>query len=552
MLNELVTSQITNNNETLDSTIKIMFVDDETKIRKLLQICINWEALGYKIVAEVGSAVQALEVIPTTKPDVIITDIQMPFIDGLQFAKMVKQEHPNIAVIMLTAHNHFDYAREGVSIGVSGFLLKPINREELTKTVTEIRSQIIHERNTLYEYAQLKKRLDDNWNILVKNFLNELVFTSLPSQKIEEKLQYYKIPLNYHSGYFALLSLSFDATSDEETNIFHHIQCQELITSVIKHIPGVIQFEDAYQNIIILSDNKNINLYNCLSHVSTLIYDHLNINLYSGIGEPVPRMKDISTMYKQACSSMKIAKLSKNEVFVSAKSVDSEFAAVLALTNKILEEVTLCIKVPLPQESIHLIDKIYKLLEKKDMFSYTHITVISVLIINVVLSIATEMGIIHDQLYKEDESPYKTILEITTLENNRTFVLSMANKVIKEIGAYNQGTRDKLISQISLYVKENLGDSGLSLKKISELNYVNPSYLSRIFKEVSGTTFMDYLVHARIDKAKKLLENTNLKIYEIAEIVGIADPNYFSKYFKKYTNYTPAQYKEEFSSTSSK
>ena len=121
----------------------------------------------------------------------------------------------------------------------------------------------------------------------------------------------------------------------------------------------------------------------------------------------------------------------------------------------------------------------------------------------------------------------------------------MVRFTLYQVNLYTDARGNKLIHTILQYLNENLSNSTLTLKKIAEINYVNPSYLSRIFKEVTQMNFVDYLATLRIEKAKRLLQTGNLRIYEIAESVGISDPNYFSKLFKKYTNMTPAQYKEE-------
>lgn len=137
--------------------IKMMIVDDEDKMRGLLKICIPWNELDYVITDDVSSANQALELIAERKPDVIITDIEMPFINGLDFAEMVLEEYPHIKIIILTAHDEFDYAKQGLEIGISSFLLKPIKREELIRTVTEIRNSIREEQKKLYQHELLQK-----------------------------------------------------------------------------------------------------------------------------------------------------------------------------------------------------------------------------------------------------------------------------------------------------------------------------------------------------------------------------------------------------------
>ena len=181
--------------------IKVMLVDDEDKMRGLLRICIPWEELDYVITDDVSSANQALELIAERKPDVIITDIEMPFINGLDFAEMVLEEYPHIKIIILTAHDEFDYAKQGLEIGISSFLLKPIKREELIRTVTDIRNSIREEQKKLYQHELLQKKLNENRDYIIQNFFSNMMVSSLPSDYLWENLSYYQIPLHRDSGF---------------------------------------------------------------------------------------------------------------------------------------------------------------------------------------------------------------------------------------------------------------------------------------------------------------------------------------------------------------
>ncbi|MDR2022971.1 MAG: response regulator [Hungatella sp.] len=172
-----------------------MFVDDEDKMRGLLRICIPWEELDYEIVNDVSSANQALELIACDKPDVIITDIEMPFINGLDFAEMVLEEYPHIKIVALTAHDEFDYAKQGLEIGISNFLLKPIKKEELIRVMTDIQSTIREDQKKLYQHELLQRKLNENRSFIIQNFLSNMMVSSLPSDYLWENLAYYQIPV---------------------------------------------------------------------------------------------------------------------------------------------------------------------------------------------------------------------------------------------------------------------------------------------------------------------------------------------------------------------
>ena len=238
--------------------IKVMLVDDEDKMRGLLRICIPWEELDYVITDDVSSANQALELIAERKPDVIITDIEMPFINGLDFAEMVLEEYPHIKIIILTAHDEFDYAKQGLEIGISSFLLKPIKREELIRTVTDIRSSIREEQKKLYQHELLQKKLNENRDYIIQNFFSNMMVSSLPSDYLWENLSYYQIPLHRDSGFYNILLLTLNVSQDIEESIMQQFQCREIIQTAAERLSGLLVFQDIHMNLVLLTENRKI------------------------------------------------------------------------------------------------------------------------------------------------------------------------------------------------------------------------------------------------------------------------------------------------------
>ncbi|GAA0179019.1 hypothetical protein SH2C18_19730 [Clostridium sediminicola] len=524
--------------------LRVMFVDDEKKTRKLLEICIDWNALGYEVTLGAASANEALELISTEKPDVIITDIEMPFINGLDFAQIVKVEYPNIKVIVLTAHNEFDYAQKGVDIGVSGFLLKPIKRDKIIQVMNNIKYNIFEEKKQFNEYISLKDKLKDNWEYIVQHFLNNMIINVFSKEKLYNKLKYYEIPLHMNKGYYNILLISFDLGSDVEENILQTIRIQDTIKAVTNNTSGVITFLDIHQNIVVLSENRKINLYSYDSYFTTMIYQKFNVNIHTGIGKPVEELTDIRVSYKYAYRMLQIEEFSQDKILSVNLNSESQYTQFRDTLHEIEDNLSLYLKIPIKEKVLEQINIVFDIIQDKHTMPFSNITVISVSIVNVILNTISEMGISVNELYSTDNLPYKHILKLKDIKSIQKYILNLAEYTIQKIEKFKQSTSNKVINNILDYINENISDCTLSCKKISEIFYVNSSYLSRMFKTTMGSTFSDYLKDIRIEKAKKLLAGTDLKIYEIAEQIGINDPNYFSKYFKKHTNYTPAQFKK--------
>ena len=158
-----------------DDALKVILVDDEHLVRDLLKNCIKWDDIGMKVAGEASNAHEALDLIEMLMPDIIIADIHMPFIDGIEFSRIVIEKYPHIKILILTGYEEFEYAQKCVKVGVADFLLKPINDDEIIKALLKIKEKINEERNYRNEYDQLKVQLEESLPYLKEKFLNELL-----------------------------------------------------------------------------------------------------------------------------------------------------------------------------------------------------------------------------------------------------------------------------------------------------------------------------------------------------------------------------------------
>ncbi len=528
----------------LEENIRVMFVDDEDKMRKLLHICIDWNSIGFTPTKDAASAHHALELIPLEHPDVIITDIEMPFINGLEFSQMVTEEYPDIKLVILTAHDLFDYAQKGVEIGISSFLLKPVKRDELIEKMVEIRKTLKAEQKRLYEYETLKEQLQINLEFLSKNYLSHLLLNQIEPTTLWNNLTYYHIPLHPNTGYYNILLLMPMTSDDVETGNLQHIQCLEIVRSILERIQGAILFTDIHQNLIVLCENKKINLLTYATFLSSAIYTKVGIDVFTGSGTPITTLTDLPKCYKLAYQAAQVAKYSNDTACLSINAHSTILLQMHDHLQQCLEDFSMYLQIPLKENAMDIIIHIYQTLNTTPNIPFSDVIVTSLNIINTILTTLSNSNIPYHEIYQTEHLPYTHILSMKTPEEIQIYIEQLTAFTLEQIEGYTSYKGNTFIGNIRKYINEHISDPSLSLKKIAADNYVNASYLSRVFKEVTGMTFMEYLISVRIEKAKSLLANPNLRIYEIAEMVGIHDPNYFSKFFKKYTTITPAGYRE--------
>lgn len=210
----------------MEEKLKVLIVDDEPIARKFLRVCIDWEAAGYTISAEAGGGAEALDLMEVDTPDIVFADIQMPFMDGLTFSRIVAKQYPQVKIVILTAHQNFTYAKESVGIGVQDFLLKPINRDEVQTLVAHLREDILAEKQHWREFGALKQKVQENQEYLKEKLLTELLTRSYDVRNLTQKLRIFYpdgIPEQFQAAIFE----PSDSRESEETKLLLRMKMAE-------------------------------------------------------------------------------------------------------------------------------------------------------------------------------------------------------------------------------------------------------------------------------------------------------------------------------------
>ena len=236
----------------MEEKLKVLIVDDEPIARKFLRVCIDWEAAGFTISAEAGGGAEALDLMEVDTPDIVFADIQMPFMDGLTFSRIVAKQYPQVKIVILTAHQNFTYAKESVGIGVQDFLLKPINRDEVQTLVAHLREEILAEKQHWCEFGALKQKVQENQEYLKEKLLTELLTRSYDVRNLTQKLRIFYpdgIPEQFQAAIFE----PSDSRESEETKLLLRMKMAELIRSRLPQDASCEVFLDNRYAVILLN-----------------------------------------------------------------------------------------------------------------------------------------------------------------------------------------------------------------------------------------------------------------------------------------------------------
>jgi two-component system response regulator YesN len=515
---------------------KVLIVDDEFLVRLGLKTTIDWTAHGYMIVGEASNGKEALEIFDETNPDILITDIKMPVMDGMELIKKVKKLKKNIQVVILSNYAEFSFARQAVELGVFQYMLKS---EITSENLIELLKNLNVERHTEgqeKEFAQVQKENYIKSQLLSFPFGDKNPETSLepPMEGIFPKATYVIMVL-----YADISSLKSSATDMMNKAICALIDStydnpayctkiykQQIFFTVIAQAKG--EEEKLYPKLIeqcgILARNAR---------------HYFDVSLQGGISlvgspEQFPQMMKQAEIARENCFFEKenfcvyYDKPKENSVLiphVSHKKINQLFQ------NKDKEGI------------IEYINAIFERLQAVRQFQ--GIKNIFIDFLAIAKALCEGLGEKYPQSLEEVKFDYDNLAQLPTLQSVRGYIIELY-KTVFELDS-NQGVRgySSTVKNCIFYIEENFA-SNISLDDAAKAVNVSKSYLSMLFKQETGTNFVAYLNEYRIRQAKILLGKTNLKIYEVAEKVGFCSPYYFSKIFKEQTGLNCKEYKDKY------
>ena len=514
--------------------LNVLLVDDEKLERVLIRKGYNWEENGFNIVGEAASGEDALEYINYHNVDIVITDINMPGMDGLQFTEKLLQKNPKCRVVIVTGFREFEYARKAIKLGVDEFLLKPVNIKEISEVMTKIKTEIAKVNEEESKVAKLKESAEKNYDILRESFLLRLVENRIGEEEATKKLEAYNCS-DLVDGCVCINVKIKDAQENQNyKNVYEFIQKQNNENS--------LSFIHFMHNIVMFFTKTDVS--KCIDYANDLHnkLNNMGITATIGVSEKNSEFNGIPTAYGQANKAIGVSVLlGRNKVVTfseyqeimkknsSKKEIDwDEFSD--AIINCRREEV------------LKYVSDYTEIIKAEKIPDEEYLKLMAMTIILRASSTLNKYGTNIYQLASEEEV-FQNVREIRTIDDTSECVI----KYIKQVCDYHEKKRSckrkNVIKDALDYVNRNLYNPELSLKKVASDLYINDSYLSREFKKTYGVSFIEYISQKRIEASKKLLKETELKVYEVAEKIGFKDSHYFCICFKKQTGQTVKEYR---------
>ena len=524
--------------------LRVLLVDDEQNTRNLLKLCINWKALGMEVIADADSGIEALNLIDELKPDIILTDIEMPYMDGISLSKQIKEHYLDIYIIIITAHEQFSYAQQAISIGVSDFILKPIDPELIMTTLRKLAEKIKEKREKLTQLEVSYQYIKNNLTELKSRFLNELLAGNTTNIGLFKELEVVQDlwETDITNAQIALISILFDTAKYTTAQKYAILQnCITYIEESFCKGRKLYAFIDTHNHITLFGAAAEIYLPEISEHITNYFKSNLKTSVYCGIGNMVSNLDQLPASYHSAKDALRLCHILNEEIVYNEESLKANHDL---STESPLDHLILLVKSGLNDQALEASRRLLHSSLNEDLKDLSSIKYQAINILSKVTDTLLAAGIPVSSLSFTDLS-YSHLIELSTYAEIEKYVTGIISEFCDLMNKTNANKQSDTVSQVISYVENHYADEELSLASLSKQFYINPSYLSRIFKKITNKSFTEYLVELRVQKAIQMLNVSNYKAYQLAQMVGIPDPNYFIKCFKKVTGVSLQEFKSQ-------
>ena len=537
--------------------LRTFLAEDEIVVRENIKKMVPWEQYGFELVGEASDGEMALPLIKKLKPDLLITDIKMPFMDGLTLCKVVKKEFPDIKIVILSGYDDFNYAKEAIGIGVEDYLLKPITKNAFLERLCEIRSRYEHEKSQREYYEQFHREMQEYEQNSSRDFFEGLISGTMDMGEMYERAD--KLGLDIVAEAYNILIFTLEsenaAAGQSETYSEWEVRAWEKIEGLFADNSYTMLFRNNVFSYGVLvkeqRDNPEKNTRDCVESIRAILADApAGQPWFIAAGEPVTRLSNMKHSYNTAAQTYARRYLYDGHILYYRDLKDEELAKD---DGRYLKKVDINAMDPaiiqkflgsgLKEETGNFVRDYFHAIGKEPLASMVFR---SYVILNVrfsVLSFLNRMGYCASAL---EESDTEDALEQggASMEAAMAYAERILQKAI-EIRDENSGNKNRDILENSIeYIKNHYMDENMSLNAVAQVANISANHFSALFSQNIGQTFIEYLTGIRMEHAKELLRCTGKRASEIALEVGYKDSHYFSYLFKKTQGMTPSDYRK--------
>ena len=542
--------------------LKTFLVEDEVVIREMIKKMIPWEQYGFELAGEAADGEMALPLILKSKPDLLITDIKMPFMDGLTLCRLVKKELPDIRIVILSGYDDFNYAKQAISIGVEDYLLKPITKNAFIERLEEIHNRYEHEKTQREYYEKFRLEMQEYEKNASRDFFETLVRADSDLAELYRRAD--KLNLDIVAEAYNILIFTPD-TSEGNYNSYEECsdweaEVQDKINTYFLNHPVAILFRHQVFSYAILvkgqKDTIEKNTEECVKAIQDIMNQtERRTDWFIAVGKSADRLSMLGHSYRTAVRANSFRYLYDGHILdyqsleaqkenpsdsCREDSVQLRNVNINALNPAILQKF---LSSGLAEEVDDFIRDYFNAIGQEPMSSLVFRNYVVLNVRFSVLSFLKKLGCDDSEISGQE-------MENIMGETGKTIeaAVDYCGKILKKAIALrdeNAGNQNRSVLKLAVdFIDHNYMDEEISLNKAAHVANVSANHFSALFSQNMGQTFTEYLTDLRMSKAKELLRCTAMRSSEIAGEVGYKDAHYFSYLFKKTQGMTPSEYRK--------
>ncbi len=532
---------------------KVFLVEDEIVVREGIRKNIQWEQYGFSYAGDAPDGELALPLIRQIQPDLLITDIKMPFMDGLALSELVRKELPRTKIVIISGYDDFNYAQQAIRMGVEQYLLKPVIKEKMVDLLISLQKKMEAEQQQREYLSMFQREAQEYEAFSRRRFFEQIVTGGLSVSEISETAKSMEIDLNapgYNILLFSLSSAAYDGSAPEgytdalaklQDRVTHYFLSRaELILFRWNITTHAVLIKGGVEEIISRTAE-------CVWGIQALCEEAGHeVNWHIACGSPVARLSALPACFSEASRIHSYRYLCPTEHILTEESIQSIRSSRAAAAEpgkpEIDQERVRCFFSSGSSEEIDpFIDQLLRSAGEEGISISMYCRYLTMTVYFAAAAYLDSIGCHADSFWPPELRPKDNI---STPDEARNYIRQIMLHAIRLRDRESRKQQRDLLNKAIGFIDEHYPEETISLDKVAQKVNISPNYFSAMFSQEIGQTFVEYLTGKRISEAKRMLRQTDMRSSEIAFAVGFRDSHYFSLVFKKVSGCTPSEYRK--------
>ena len=534
---------------------RILLVDDEILVRDAIKENIDWKSIDCELVGDCENGKQAAEFVQEHPVDIVLTDILMPYMDGMELSHFLHDNYPDIVIVIFSGFGEFEYAKKAIQYGVSEYLLKPVTAMELTGVIEKMKQKVDQQRrekSKMDKLAQNSEKYRKNEQIIRSKNMEALVNCTTDVNKTIQRLSEMGVDISAASYRVALFDIDLysgmyklDTEKRQESALMAFVLFNISDEIVTREKAGIAYQEGNNRVGILFQETWSRNFTSKTKEICREIQQKtkevMGFEVSMGIGKWVKKPEELIQSHDMAAQTLQYRYLLGGNLLIDMEEQHPVQEINLDESLADLKEFMKTGQKEQVDQTLATIEEAIRqaLMEKSRACMYLQ------QVIRTMDNACEDVSADMDRIREDRDELLRQVTDQKSFEDACKVVQKHTDRIFEILSEMNTSSSERQARLAIDYIQKNYMDPDLSLNSICSYLNISTSYFSTIFKDETGETFTEVLIRTRMEKARELLEKTTMKNYEIAEKVGFSDPHYFGISFKKMTGCTPTEYARE-------